>query len=355
LTSIKRSAAVLTLLLAACTHGSVLPNAGQNAAPAAAPAAARATQMFVSPLTVPGKIVVLPATAKGTVTPNRTIDGFIPNFALNYFLAYDAKAKRIWGTACLESGATGGPIVAWPANAAGSKAKPAVVIQGKNTGLSGCQTGIALDSAGDVYVADLISSPPLYPGGQVAIFKSGQHGNAAPSRRIAGTKAVLKSPEGVALDAKGNLYVANSCQGFNPCTSGINIYPPGASGNIAPIATIGGKKTNILAAFGVALDAAGNVYVADAAGAIEIFKAGSTGNVGPVRFIAGDKTQIRTPSGIAVDGAGYIYLGNFDQSTSNNNWPILVFAPTAAGNVPPVQVIRVKSKRFDQPSGIAIR
>lgn len=357
MTSIKRSAAILALLLASCSRSSaVLPSASENALAVPSANGARALQLFVSPLTVPGQIMVFPATANGSVAPNRTIDGFVDNFSLNYFLAYDRKLRRIWGTACLESGATGGPIVAWSEFARGTNAKPELIIDGSKTGLSGCQTGIALDSKGYVYVADLASTK-TYPGGQLAVFAPTQKGNVVPARRIFGSKAAIKSPEGVAIDATGRTYVANSCQGFSAsCTSGINIYAAGANGNVAPVATIGGKKTNILAAFGVALDSAGNVYVADAgAGAIEVFKAGATGNVAPMRFIAGDKTHIRTPSGIAVDGAGYIYLGNFDQSTSNNSWPIFVFKPNADGNVAPVQIIRVKAKRFDQPSGIALR
>lgn len=317
---------------------------------------ARAKSLFVSPLTVPGKIVRLAASSSGSVAPSTTITSKaqIANFGLSYFLAYDPSNNRLWVTSCMEVGLSGGPVIAFDADSRG-KSPADVLLVGKKTGLSGCQTGIATDVNGNVFVADL-ANRPAYPGGQVAVFGSDQQGNVAPIARIAGSNAALHSPEGVALDAKGNLYVANSCQGFSPCTSGVNVYKRGASGNVKPTRVIGGNSTTIAQAFGVALDASGNLYVSDAASnAIDVFAANASGNVQPIRRIVGSKTSLHMPSGIAIDRAGYLYVGNFDQSTASNNWPVLVFKPLAAGNARPVQVIHIQTSRFTQPSGIAVR
>jgi hypothetical protein len=351
------AAAVLLVSLTACSQASRSLPPAAPAGPAAAhlATARRATVLFVSPLTVPGKIVALPAASNGKVVPRRLISGRILDFADNYFLAYDARADRIWTAGCLDL-SSGGPVVAFAASARGADVKPAVLINGKNTGLSSCQTGIAVDGKGNVYVADIANAPPKYPGGQIAIFGRLQHGNATPIRRIAGSKTGLRSPEGIALDSTGRIYVANSCQNFNPCSSSVTVYAPGATGNAAPVATLAGSKTRIKAAFGLAFGPNGDLYVSDPGdNDIEVFAPGAHGNVAPLRVIGGSATTIVTPSGIQVDSAGYVYLGNFDQSTSADSKPVLVFAPNAAGNVAPVRSISITAQRFAQPSGIALK
>ena len=62
------------------------------------------------------------------------------------------------------------------------------------------------------------------------MYAPGAVGNAAPIRTIAGEGTGLDHPVGVALDTAGNVYVSN--------TYTVTVYAPGASGNVAPIRTI---------------------------------------------------------------------------------------------------------------------
>ena len=56
-------------------------------------------------------------------------------------------------------------------------------------------------------------------------------------RTISGPNTLLNNPGTLALDASGRLYVTNANQ--------VTVYSPGANGNVAPIAVVGGANTNI--------------------------------------------------------------------------------------------------------------
>src|SRR2546427_9489988 len=119
------------------------------------------------------------------------------------------------------------------------------------------------------------SGPPGAGTAGVAVF------NAVPAGNYCATAVLATSPPGkggtpspftVTAEATTNttvtvlpvppfptdisgLYVANS--------NSIAVYPPGASGNVAPARTISGTNTGLDFPFGVALDSAGNLYAAN--------------------------------------------------------------------------------------------
>jgi hypothetical protein len=335
------------LTLSACSGSSSC--CGPIVGPTSSPPPRQATTLYAGAAEVPGGLLSVPANSKGTVTPATLIAGTSADLAYNYFVAIDA-SDRLWATNCLNLAGSSGPVVAFQGADSGNVA-PAISIGGNNTGLSGCQTGIFVDGAGNVYVGD-IANTATYPGGHIAIFGSGQQGNVAPARSIAGANAGFHSPTGVALDGSGKVYVADSGLGYH-YSGDVRVFASGANGNVSPIATIAGANTGLSTPEGVALDSSGNVYVGNLGNSsVTVYAAGANGNAAPIRRIAGSNTQLDAVSDVAVDAAGYVYVGNQD---STKNAPILVFAPKANGNVAPAQTITINAPQFGKPAGVAVR
>ncbi|MGH7223015.1 MAG: VWA domain-containing protein, partial [Gemmataceae bacterium] len=181
---------------------------------------------------------------------------------------------------------------------------PAQTIAGASTGLA-YPSGVALDSSGNIYVAN-------YEGGtegtgSVTVYANSANGNVAPIATIVGPNTRLGQPAGIAIDSAGQIYVVNNSCG--PSTSGcIAIYTPlgGRTGNLdlAPIKTIGGPDTKLNEPAGIAVDSAGTMYVTSFAdpGEVAIYYAWANGDTPPAAVIAGGDTELMAPRGIAELG-----------------------------------------------------
>lgn len=124
--------------------------------------------------------------------------------------------------------------------------------------------GVAVDKAGAIYIADTVNRRIVKFSGGVLTTVAG-NGNAGFSGDNGpATKAALNDPTGVALDAAGNLYIADTFNNrIRKVTSGI--ITTIAGNNVAGYYGDGGSATNAGLFFphDVAVDANGNVYVAD--------------------------------------------------------------------------------------------
>ena len=185
--------------------------------------------------------------------------------------------------------------------------------------------GVAVDAAGNVFVAELYNNRirKVDPSGNVTTLAgNGTQGYADGTGGPTGT-AEFDRPGGVAVDAAGNVYVADT---YNNCIRKVD-----PSGNVTTLAGNGtagyadgtGGPTGT-AEFnnpgGVAVDAAGNVYVADY-GNNRIRKVDPSGNV---TTLAGNGTpayadgtggptgtaEFWGPAGVAVDTAGNVFVAD---------------------------------------------
>ena len=141
---------------------------------------------------------------------------------------------------------------------------------------------------------------------------------------VNGTGKAVKfnHPFGLAVDAGGNLYIADA--GNNV------IRKMDATGLVSTFAGVGGVKgsangldsiATFNKPFGVATDAAGNVYVADA-GNNQIRMIGAA--TGMVTAFAGtgiagasdvaDSVSFNSPLGVAVDGTGNVYVADYENN-----------------------------------------
>jgi serine/threonine protein kinase/sugar lactone lactonase YvrE len=165
-------------------------------------------------------------------------------------------------------------------------------------------------------------NPSLASHWSVSIF-AGQAG-ARGSQDGAGTDARFQSPGGVAVDSAGNVYVADT--GNNTIRK---ISPAGAVTTLAGLAgTHGGRDGDASAArfwapFGIAVDVSGNTYVAEMANSA-IRKISAAGKVSTLAGVAGfsgsadgmgDNAQFRNPWGVAADRTGTLYIADTSSST----------------------------------------
>ena len=186
----------------------------------------------------------------------------------------------------------------------------------------------AVDSQGNVYIADTANNEvrKVAPGGTITrIAGTGAVGSSGDG--AAAISATLNAPGGVALDAAGNLYIADT--GNNKIR-----MVDAASGNISTVAGIGtagytGDQSTPAAATlngptQLAWAQTGVLYVADtgnsAIRAIALKEslittvagsanAGFDGDGGP-----GQAAQLQKPEGVAVDNSGNVYIAD----TGNN-------------------------------------
>jgi len=216
------------------------------------------------------------------------------------------------------------PITVFAAGSNGD-APPIAILSGDKTQLTE-PASIALDAAGNIYIAD------RYPSETIKEFAAGSNGNVPPIATIVGDKTGISDLDGgIALDSQGNIYVS---QKRVPETQ-ILEYAAGGRGNIAPIATIiGAEEGNFIQ--GLALDSKNNIYAATDR-AVREYAAGSNGNVLPIAtieggFFAGVFGGITT---IGLDIRDYIYVFFSNEPTSS----VYVFAAGSNGDAAPIAVI----------------
>jgi sugar lactone lactonase YvrE len=184
-------------------------------------------------------------------------------------------------------------------------------------------SGAAADRAGNLYVADTQNSTirKITPAGDVTTF-AGLAGVSGSSDGT--TTARFFAPEGVAVDLAGNVYVAD--------TGNHTLRKIAPNGNVMTLAGLAGARgTNDGAASsarfygpqGVAVDANGNVYVADtwnhtlrlisATGAVTTL-AGSPGNYGTADG-TGASARFYEPQGLTLDAGGTLYVADAGNHT----------------------------------------
>ena len=128
--------------------------------------------------------------------------------------------------------------------------------------------GVAVDTSGTVYVADSGNNTirKVTPAGVVTTL-AGLAGNNTGSADGTGSAALFDGPVRVAVDTNGNVYVSDF---FNQTIR--KVTPVGTNWVVTTLAGLAGHAgstdgTNSAARFngpeGVAVDSAGNVYVAD--------------------------------------------------------------------------------------------
>lgn len=173
--------------------------------------------------------------------------------------------------------------------------------------------GVAEDSAGNLFVADTLMCvirkvTPL----RVVTTLAGTP-MASDITDGVGSDARFSAPCGIALDSRGNLFVTDN-------NTIRKVTQDGAVTTIAGLAGVNGNAdgTGSAARFywpcGVAADSTGNIFVVDRGnGAIR--KVTSDGVVTTLAGGAGSETQFNNPWGVAVDNSGNVFVADSGNCT----------------------------------------
>jgi len=179
-----------------------------------------------------------------------------------------------------------------------------------------------------------------------------------------GGAARFNNIEGVATDSNGNVYVAdlagNTIRKITP--AGVVTTLAGSAGLSGSVDGIGGAA-RFRVPIGVATDKSGNVYVADGengtirkitpAGAVTTF-AGSAGEAGSADG-TGSAARFAYPRGVATDSAGNVYVGDTGNNTIRKITPAGVVTTLAgsATTIPGSNDGIGSAARFNVPIGVA--
>ena len=223
--------------------------------------------------------------------------------------------------------------------------------------------GVATDSAGNLYVPELVNNTirKITPAGVVTTL-AGTAGSVG-SADGTGAAASFNFPSGVATDSAGNVYVADSSNHIIR-----KITPAGVVSTLAGTAGLTGSTDATGAAarfngpFGVATDRAGNVYVADGsnntirkitrAGVVNTL-AGTAGTTGSTDA-TGAAASFNQPFGVATDSAGNVYVADSSNHTIRKITPAGVVSTLAgtAGLAGSTDATGAAA-RFNFPLGVA--
>ena len=206
---------------------------------------------------------------------------------------------------------------------------------------------ITVDGSGNIYFADFSNQRirkitastgiiTTVAGNGIAAF--GGDGSAA-------TLANLNNPQGVALDVSGNIYIVDrNNHRIRKVTASTGIISTVAGNGIAAFGGDGSAATlaNINFPRGVAVDGTGNIYITDQ-GNNRIRKV--TASTGIITTVAGNgilgyggddsaatSAKLFNPVGVAVDGAGNIYIADVSNHRIRKVTALTGIISTVAGN-----------------------
>ena len=186
-------------------------------------------------------------------------------------------------------------------------------------------TDVVADAAGNLYLTETWGNRlrKIAPNGTITTVVGGPAGFGGDNGPAAA--AMINGPKGLARDAAGNLYFSDSRNRRVRRISSLGVITTVAGNGVTADAGDGGnaRSASFVDPSGLAIDGAGNLYVADA-GAHRVRKVAPNGTITSVAGTgtpgnSGDNgpataAQINQPAGIDVDAGGNLFIADFGNS-----------------------------------------
>ena len=254
---------------------------------------------------------------------------------------YNNRIRKVSAAGIITTVAGSGPCCFGGVNSSSGDGGPATAAQ-----LS-FPVGVALDAVGNLYIADRnnqkvrkVSASGIITtvaGNGVCCGFSGDGGAA--------TNAQIYSPGALAVDTLGNLYIADELNQRVRRVSPDGIISTVAGTGVQGYSGDGGLAVNaqLRDPIGVAIDSAGNLYIADSTRIREVSSNGIIGTVAGTggQGYSGDggpaiSAELNLLSGVTVDNSGNIYIAdrqnNRVRKVSNQSGTITTTAGNGTGN-----------------------
>ncbi len=184
---------------------------------------------------------------------------------------------------------------------------------------------VAVDGAGNLYITDYLGARVdmvTASTGQIVVLAGG--GSTVPSTTpVAATSAQLDQPLGLALDGSGNVYFSEAARNLveKVTVSTGQLVVVAGGGSTAPSTTpVAATSAALSMPWGLALDAAGNLYVTDfgnnlvekvtASTSQLVAVAGGGGTAPSTASIAATSVAVTNPETATLDGAGNLYIAD---------------------------------------------
>jgi sugar lactone lactonase YvrE len=212
--------------------------------------------------------------------------------------------------------------------------------------------GMAADDAGNAYVATAGDGRVRkISAAGVATVVAGTGSPGFNGDGIPATTAQLAGPGGVAVDSAGNVLIADGARVRRVAAATGLISTIAGTGTGGFTGDNGAATSAQVNATGIAVDRAGNVYIAEGAVGHRIRRIATNG---VITTIAGNGTPgfagnggpasgavLNTPFGISVDGTGSLLIGDEGSSTVRrivNTPPVASFGATPGSGLTPLAV-----------------
>ena len=225
-------------------------------------------------------------------------------------------------------------------------------------------SGVAVDDHGDLFIADTDNQvvEEVTSAGRLAVAA----GNVAQGPPTPGpaTSSKLDTPSGVAVDAQGDLFIADwDNDVVEEVTPAGKLSVVAGDGRFDAPPTPGPADSSTLVPLGVAVDAHGDLFIADYWNNVveEVSPAGrlsivaGDGNVGRPTLGPANSSRLDAPEGVAVDAHGDLFIADYWNNVVEEVSPAGRLSVVAGdGQLGSPTPGPATSSKLDNPSGVAV-